>query len=221
MHVSFLDMQIRFADIELDTLGYLLQRAGRRVPLRPKVFDLLIHLALNRERVVPRDELVALLWGQTVVGTGSLSGLVNELRAALGERGGAGSSIRTVHARGYQFVAEVWEEIGEDRPEIASTSGAQAVCAPQPSGELMDEIHHRISIFITDEIRPILEAEGVERLSRPIVQSLLRDLASPGGQSRRRGFEPVDGRSTQTQGRADRHMRFTRSRRPKQEGAAG
>jgi len=221
MHVRLFDMQIRFADIELDTLGYLLRRAGKRVRLRPKVFDLLIHLALNRERVVPRDELVTLLWGPTVVGAGSLSGLVNELRTALGERGGEGSSIRTVHARGYQFVAEVREEMSEDRPETADASGVQPAFDPQPSGELMEEIRHRLSVFITDEIRPILEIEGVEGLSRPIVQSLLRDLASLDGQSRRRGHERVEGRSATVAGRPDRRMRLTRSRRPQEERGAG
>jgi DNA-binding winged helix-turn-helix (wHTH) protein len=100
-------MHLRFAEFELDSKRFLLQRAGKKIALRPKVFDLLVHLAENRDRVVPRAELVGTLWGETRVGAGSLSGLVNELRRALGESGRGPSSIRTVHARGYQFVAHV------------------------------------------------------------------------------------------------------------------
>jgi len=214
-------MQIRFADIEMDTLGYLVQKAGKRIPLRPKVFDLLIHLALNRERVVPRGELVALLWGQTVVGSGSLSGLVNELRAALGESGGPDSSIRTVHARGYQFVAEVREEVGDDRPAAPAESGGQVVSGPRPSAELLEEIRDRLSVFIEDDIRPILESEGVERFTEPIVQSILRDLTPLEKRSRRRGREGAEGRSGMAPPTPDRRMRWARSRPSREEWGAG
>lgn len=100
-------MGIRFGPIELDEKRYQLWRDGVRLQVRPKVFDLLVHLIRHRERVVLRDELVMTLWGTTAVGLGSLSGLVNELRQLLGEAGRGPSSIRTVHARGYQFVAEI------------------------------------------------------------------------------------------------------------------
>ncbi len=100
-------MRIRFGDYELDEDRYLLRVRGERLAMRPKVFDLLVQLIRHRERVVLRDELVLALWGTTAVGPGSLSGLVNELRQVLGEAGQEPSlsSIRTVHARGYQFVA--------------------------------------------------------------------------------------------------------------------
>ena len=107
-------MGIRFGQLELDEQRFLLQRDGVRLQIRPKVFDLLVHLIRHRERVVLRDELVMALWGTTAVGLGSLSGLVNELRQVLGEAGRGPSSIRTVHARGYQFVAEI--EPGELEP---------------------------------------------------------------------------------------------------------
>ena len=100
-------MKIRFGQFELDEQRCLLQRDRVRLEVRPKVFDLLVHLVRNNQRVVLREELVMALWGTTAVGLGSLSGLVNELRQVLGESGRGASSIRTVHARGYQFVAEI------------------------------------------------------------------------------------------------------------------
>jgi DNA-binding winged helix-turn-helix (wHTH) protein len=100
-------MSIRFGQHELDEQRFVLLHDGLRLKVRPKVFDLLVHLVRNHERVVLRDELIMALWGTTAVGLGSLAGLVNELRQLLGESGRGPSSIRTVHARGYQFVAEI------------------------------------------------------------------------------------------------------------------
>ncbi|MEZ4334563.1 MAG: winged helix-turn-helix domain-containing protein [Myxococcota bacterium] len=100
-------MRLRFGAFILDDDRFRLERDGEVVPLRPKVFDLLVLLVRERARVVLRDELVTRLWSTTSVGAGSLSGLVNELRVALGEDARGPSSIRTVHARGYQFVAPV------------------------------------------------------------------------------------------------------------------
>ena len=211
MHVRFVDMQIRFADIEMDSLRYLLRRAGKRVPLRPKVFDLLIHLARNRERVVPRDELIELLWGKTVVGAGSLSGLVNELRTALGERGGRDSSIRTVHARGYQFVAEVWEEPGERGHDMFGELGEEGVPDPQPSTGMLDQLADRLSVFMRDEVRPIVEIEGFEPLSEPIVEALLLHLANLKGRFGPGGPGPADGQSAMSARSPERRMRMTRS----------
>jgi DNA-binding winged helix-turn-helix (wHTH) protein len=107
-------MPIRFGDFELDEERFQLRLANRRLAIRPKVFDLLVLLVRSRERVVLRDELVLALWGTTAVGPGSLSGLVNELRQVLGEAKRDTSSIRTVHARGYQFVANVESNDGAE-----------------------------------------------------------------------------------------------------------
>ena len=106
-------MALRFSGFLLDPERYTLERDGNRIAVRPKVFDLLAYLARNRHRIVRREELVEVLWGGPAVGPGSLSGLVNELRQALGESGRGPSSIRTVHGRGYQFVADVESEVDE------------------------------------------------------------------------------------------------------------
>ena len=103
MVIHSIDMRIRFGSFELDEDRFELTRNGLAVALRPKVFDLLAMLVRERARVVRREEIFERLWSTTAVGFGSLAGLVNELRSALGESGRGPSSIRTVHARGYQF----------------------------------------------------------------------------------------------------------------------
>ena len=107
MVIHSIDMRIRFGSFELDEDRFELTRNGLAVALRPKVFDLLAMLVRERARVVRREEIFERLWSTTAVGFGSLAGLVNELRSALGESGRGPSSIRTVHARGYQFVSLV------------------------------------------------------------------------------------------------------------------
>lgn len=117
-------MRIRFGRFELDDERYVLTRGGEPVELRPKVFDLLVALVRERRRVVRREELFAALWSTTAVGPGSLAGLVNELRRALGEDGRGPSSIRTVHARGYQFAADV--EVLSTASTVSATPVARA-----------------------------------------------------------------------------------------------
>jgi len=144
-------MGIRFGQLELDEERFLLRRDGVRLPIRPKVFDLLVHLIRHRERVVLRDELMMAIWGTTTVGLGSLSGLVNELRQILGEGGRGPSSIRTVHARGYQFVAEV--EAGE----LGKHSGLPGGIDPRRRGD-------RGGVLATDP-GPLGNGRGVIRAS--------------------------------------------------------
>jgi len=46
-------MRFRFADYELDVQRFMLRRAGEKLSLRPKVFDLLIHVVTRPFAVVP------------------------------------------------------------------------------------------------------------------------------------------------------------------------
>jgi len=52
-------MIYRFADCALDTHLYTLDRAGQRIRLSPKVFEVLCYLLEHRDRVVSKQELCA------------------------------------------------------------------------------------------------------------------------------------------------------------------
>jgi DNA-binding response OmpR family regulator len=43
------------------------RRDGELITLQPQVFDLLVYLLENRDRVVSRDDLIALVWGGRLV----------------------------------------------------------------------------------------------------------------------------------------------------------
>ncbi len=102
-------MVYRFEPFELDGEGYSLTRGGRRIPVEPLVFDLLIFLVQNRWRVTSRSEMLDTLWSGKVVSDACLSNAVNSARKALGDSAVSPLFIRTIRGRGYRFIAEVLE----------------------------------------------------------------------------------------------------------------
>jgi DNA-binding winged helix-turn-helix (wHTH) protein len=100
-------MRLKFADCVLDLRARQLERQGSSVPLEPKVYELLEVLIKRRPAVVTNNELDELLWPQVYVARTSLTRLVSELRAALGDTPQGSQIIRTVYKKGYAFCAEV------------------------------------------------------------------------------------------------------------------
>ena len=60
-------MPFRFSHFALDTDRRELRRGGDLVQLEPQVFDLLVYLIRNRDRVVTKDDLIAGVWGGRIV----------------------------------------------------------------------------------------------------------------------------------------------------------
>jgi DNA-binding winged helix-turn-helix (wHTH) protein len=55
-------VKFNFDNHILDTDRRELRRSGELVAMQPQVFDLLVHLLKYRDRVVSRDDLIALVW---------------------------------------------------------------------------------------------------------------------------------------------------------------
>jgi len=109
----------QFGPFQIDKLNHVLLRDGETLPLKPKVFDTLLLLVENRERVVDKDELLSRLWPDTVVEESNLSQNVYLLRKVLGEEPRGETYIATMPKRGYRFVANV-RELESDLPELRS-----------------------------------------------------------------------------------------------------
>ena len=77
--------------------------------LEPQVLSLLIHLVRNRDRMVTKDEIVEVVWQGLAVSDASISSRIRSARQAVGDDGAGQRAIRTVHGRGFRFVAEVTE----------------------------------------------------------------------------------------------------------------
>lgn len=100
-------MLFRFADHVVDTDRRELSRGGAPVHVEPQVFDLLVHLIEERERVVGRDELFDVVWRGRIVSDATLDSRINAARRAVGDTGSRQELIRTVPRRGYRFVGRL------------------------------------------------------------------------------------------------------------------
>jgi DNA-binding winged helix-turn-helix (wHTH) protein len=100
-------MNYVFQDCVLDTSSRQLTRGGVVVPLEPKMYLLLELLIERRPAVVSNAELDELLWPNVYVARTSLTRLVSEIRAVLGDSPSESRIIRTVYKTGYAFAASV------------------------------------------------------------------------------------------------------------------
>jgi DNA-binding winged helix-turn-helix (wHTH) protein len=96
-------MKVVFADYTLDADTRLLLRDGQEIHLSPKAFDLLRLLIERRPTVVPKAELYARIWAETVVVEANLNVLIAEIRRALNDDPKSPRFVRTAHRVGYAF----------------------------------------------------------------------------------------------------------------------
>jgi TolB-like protein len=102
-------VQFEFGECVLDPDRRELTRGAERVSLGPKVFDLLVHLVQNRDRVVSKDGLLDVVWAGRIVSESTLTSHINAARKAIGDSGREQRLIRTVARKGFRFVGEVRE----------------------------------------------------------------------------------------------------------------
>jgi TolB-like protein len=115
----------RFGDHVLDIERRELRRGGEPVPLEPQVFDLLVYLVRNRDRVVSKDALIDGVWGGRIVSDSALTSRLNAARRAVNDSGAEQRLIRTVQRRGVRFIGEVSED---------SEAAAGIVVSPAATG---------------------------------------------------------------------------------------
>jgi DNA-binding winged helix-turn-helix (wHTH) protein/tetratricopeptide (TPR) repeat protein len=94
---------ISFGDFKVTPESYELRRGGEAVHLEPRVFEVLVYLLRNADRVVPKEELLRELWDGAFVSDSALSRAIRDLRRALGDTGAEKRWIETVYGRGFRF----------------------------------------------------------------------------------------------------------------------
>jgi TolB-like protein len=120
-------VQFLFANHTLDAGRRELRRGSELIAVEPQVFDLLVYLVQNRDRVVSKDDLIASIWGGRIVSDSTLTSRINAARKAVGDSGEDQKLIRTFARKGLRFVGAV-----RTQPD-----GAEAAHAAVP---LPDEI---------------------------------------------------------------------------------
>ena len=77
-------MPFVFENCRLDQNRRELTRDSATVSLGPQVFDVLLHLVQNRNRVVTKDELLEAVWRGRIVSESTLTSHINAARKAIG-----------------------------------------------------------------------------------------------------------------------------------------
>ena len=153
---------IRFADCELNLDRIVLRRGGEEIRIEPQVFDVLAYLVQHRGTVVRKEELLDAIWGDRFVSESALTTRIKAARQAVGDSGAKQLIIRTVHGRGYEFVAIV-EEVDDDR--------TGATTSPVATGTTLGV-----------RLQPLIGREALlEQLADMIGEHRLVTLVGPGG----------------------------------------
>ena len=93
---------LSFADIEMDTVGYKVKRAGQTIPLGPTEFRLLRHFLEHPGWVFSRERLLDSVWGQdSDIELRTVDVHIRRLRKAINADGQYQDIIRTVRSAGY------------------------------------------------------------------------------------------------------------------------
>ena len=126
-------MLFRFDGYSVDVDRRELRRGSALIEIGPQVFDLLVYLIRNRERVVSKDDLLDAIWEGRIVSESTLTSRINAARRAIGDTGADQTLIKTIARKGFRFIGEVEEgeralvQAPGERAEAATPSLRQEI----------------------------------------------------------------------------------------------
>jgi TolB-like protein len=116
-----------FEKYTLDTDRRELRLGSGSIPVQPQVFDLLVYLLQNRDRVVSKNDIVASVWNGRSVSESTLTSRINAARKSIGDSGDNQKLIRTIPRKGLRFVGAVEVKADGGRsPLLSQTSPEEA-----------------------------------------------------------------------------------------------
>lgn len=133
-------MIFEFRGHRIDTDHRQLTRSGQVIEVQPQVFELIVFLITNRDRVVSKDDLIEHVWDGRIVSDGALNARINAARQALNDDGKSQAVIKTFARKGFRFVAEADGEHEVGMVQIASTDNdIRPTLAVLPFANLSDD----------------------------------------------------------------------------------
>ena len=160
-------MKFVFSGQILDAGLRELRRNRELVPVEPQVFDLLLYLLKNRDRVVTKDDLIASVWGGRIVSDSTLTSRINAARTAIGDNGKSQALLRTIPRKGFRFVGEVTE----GGPSSSDRGTSEHVADPPPQ-----LIADRPSIAVLP-IENLSDDRGLELIVNGLAEDIIALLA--------------------------------------------
>jgi TolB-like protein len=179
-------LDFRFGEFEIDLGRHELRRGGQAVRVEPQVFDLLLFLVRNRDRVVSKDELIDAIWQGRIISEAALSTCISAARRAVGDSGESQRLIRTLPKRGFRFVGA-----------IESGPAAGNVRKPLVEAELLQDVADAPKLALPD--KPSIAVLPFQNLSGDPQQEYFADGLTEDiitGLSRQRWFFVIARNST-------------------------
>lgn len=133
-------MVLQFGSFRLNPETFELFGPDGPVALEPQVFQVLCHLIQHRDRVVPKDEILLAVWGDTFVNEATLSGRIMAARRAIGDSGNEQKWIKTIHGRGFRFVGDVREGGEGIGDQLARASAALESAKPSEALAILHDV---------------------------------------------------------------------------------
>ena len=126
-------MQYLFGDYSLHCGRRELHSGSALIAMEPQVFDLLVYLVENRDRVVSKDDLFTAVWHGRIVSELTLTSRINAVRKAVGDSGEQQAVIRTIARKGFRFVGAISDQAVPGSAPPMTTAQArrrprQAIC---------------------------------------------------------------------------------------------
>ncbi|MDW3177394.1 MAG: alpha/beta fold hydrolase [Acidimicrobiia bacterium] len=115
----------RFNDCEIDLRNFELRRSDQAVAIEPQVFDVLALLIAHAGEVVTKEDILDSVWGSRFVSESALTSRIKLARQAVGDDGRRQHTIKTLHGRGYRFVADVFSPETAETPSTAAEPKAR------------------------------------------------------------------------------------------------
>ena len=181
-----------FGPFQLDPANRRLLKGGEPIPLKPKVFSVLVVLVESSKDVVSKDELMKKVWPDTNVQEDNLTQSISVLRKALGTDPQGNQYIETVPKLGYRFATHVEEvQLDKNEPE----AGQEKKKYKYSLNKILLGLGATLLLFLvivkaiqwtTAEITPYIDS--VELLSEPV--PVRDDRFELSIQIKGRGFNP-------------------------------
>ncbi len=187
-------VEFAFEGCTLDLDRQTLCRDGEVVPLEPRALLILRMLIEHRNRVVTKNELLDAVWGDRFVSESALTTQIKAIRRAIGDSGREQRMIKTLHGRGYMFVAGE-EAAASGQPLPTAPTGerrdrSEPTIAVLPFENLTDDGQSHVAAGLTSDIVTVLAKHRWLRVSSQITVN--RYAALPDAVERLRGDLGVD-----------------------------